>query len=117
MQAYPDVHMHNKVILSHQDTCAALKHYSIICGTFSCEHPQVTLQPGLAKSVHGDYLEKLVSSCIAGMLAPLKLVDDTFVNVNTGKTVELHGFAWVRTNLMLASILIRRRLALSLVTP
>ena len=36
------------------------------------------------------------SACIGGgPLAPVKLVDDTFVNANTGDVVELHGMSWV----------------------
>ena len=32
---------------------------------------------------------------VAGTPPPLKLVDDTFVNANTGDVVELHGMSWV----------------------
>jgi len=32
---------------------------------------------------------------LAGAAAPVKLVDDTFVNANTGELVELHGMSWV----------------------
>jgi len=32
---------------------------------------------------------------LAGAAARVKLVDDTFVNANTGELVELHGMSWV----------------------
>ncbi|CAL5222447.1 g4812 [Coccomyxa viridis] len=35
---------------------------------------------------------------VGGPLAPVKLVDDTFVNANTGDVVELHGMSWFGFN-------------------
>ena len=46
--------------------------------------------------IEADNNAKEVSACIGGgPLAPVKLVDDTFVNANTGDVVELHGMSWV----------------------
>ena len=36
-----------------------------------------------------------LADALAGTPPPLKLVDDTFVNANTGDVVELHGMSWV----------------------
>lgn len=56
-------------------------------------------------SIHGDFRKKQVGSCTAGILAPIKLVDDTFVDANTGDIIELHGLSWVRTDLTSAPLL------------
>lgn len=40
----------------------------------------------------------------AGVPAPLRLVDDTFVNANTGAVVELHGLSWVSAQRTSATI-------------
>ena len=37
----------------------------------------------------------LADDDLAGTPPPLKLVDDTFVNANTGDVIELHGMSWV----------------------
>ena len=42
---------------------------------------------------------ELVAYVSAGPAAPVKLVDDTFVNADTGEVVELHGMSWVGAQL------------------